>query len=130
MPVVSLGREILGAGRNLQGSGPARCPGWRRWPWGQTGGQRSQRTGHLPHGCPREPLWEPGPLGPRLLAVRAHSYSMSTCDVAVLPEAGLVTEEGLAQSLCEWESLTPGVTISVLQAEAGHPAQSPCPLAA
>lgn len=55
---------------------------------------------------------------------------MSTCDVAELPEAGLVTEEGLAQSLCEWESLTPGVTISVLQAEAGHPAQSPCPLAA
>ena len=31
---------------------------------------------------------------------------MSTCDVAVLPEAGLVTEEGLAQSLCEWEPLT------------------------
>lgn len=71
--------------------------------------------------------WAPGP---RLLAVRAHSYSMSTCDVAVLPEAGLVTEEGLAQSLREWEPLTPGVTISVLQAEAGRPAQSPCPLAA
>ena len=94
MPVVSLGREILGARKNLQGSGPARWPGWRRWPWGQTGGQRSQRTGRLPHGCPREPLWEPGPLGPWLLAVRAHSYSISTCDVAVLPEAGLVTEEG------------------------------------
>ena len=54
---------------------------------------------------------------------------MSTCDVAVLPEAGLVPEEGLAQSLCEWEPLTPAVTISVLQAEAGRPAQSPCPLA-
>ena len=68
-------------------------------------------------------------MGPWLLAVRAHSISTSTCDVAVLPEAGLVTEEGLAKSLCEWEPLTPGVTISVLQAEAGCPAQSPCPLA-
>ena len=82
------------------------------------------------------PTWMPqgAPVGtwasgPQLLAVRAHSYSMSTCDVAVLPEAGLVPEEGLAQSLCEWEPLTPAVTISVLQVEAGRPAQSPCPLA-
>lgn len=69
---------------------------------------------HPPTPSLREPLWEPGPLGLQLLAVRDHSYSTPTWDLAVLPETGPVTEEGLAKSLCEWEPLTDGVTISVL----------------
>ena len=93
--------------------------------WAEESEDRAPPT-QMPQGTPVG-TWAPGP---QLLAVRAHSCSTSTCDVAVLPEAGLVTEEGLAQSLCEWEPLTPGVTISVLQEEAGHAAQSPYPLAA
>ena len=83
--------------------------------WAEESEDRAPPT-RMPQGTPVG-TWAPGP---QLLAVRAPSYFMSTCDLADLPEAGLVPEEGLAQNLCEWETLTPVVTISVLQAEAGH----------
>ena len=97
-------------------------PGTDRW--AEDSEDREPPT-QMPQGTPVG-TWAPGP---QLLAVRAQYYSMSTCDVAVLPEAGLVPEKGLAQSLSEWEPLTLAVTTSVLQVEALRTAQSPCPLA-
>ena len=70
--------------------------------WAEESEDRGPPT-RMPQGAPVG-TWA---SGPRLLAVRAYSYSMSTYDVAVLPEAGLVPEEGLDQSLCEWETLSP-----------------------
>ena len=64
--------------------------------WAEESEERAPLT-RMPQGTPVG-TWVPGPL---LLALRAHFYSMSTCDMAVLPEAGLVPDGGLAQSL--WE---------------------------
>ena len=55
------------------------------------------------------------PLG----AVGGQCCSLSTCHLAVLPATAVLTDEGLARSLCAWEPMTSGVTITVFPGEVG-----------
>ena len=68
-------------------------------------------------GVPGKPCRNGAP-GLPLRAVGGQCCPLSTCHLAVLPATGLLTEEGLARSLCAWEPMTSGVTITVFPGEA------------
>ena len=74
-------------------------------------GRGIRRQGSLTPRCPGEALQE---WGPRPSAQGCRRPVL----LLVLPATGLLTEEGLARSLCAWEPMTSGVTITVFPGEA------------
>lgn len=93
----SSGREILEDELNPEGTGPAKCPGWRRWPREREQSLRPRLSFHIAF-----PEHHSGSLGScascsRLF--RSPTYPLFTFNLAVLAEMILITQEGLAEKL-------------------------------
>ena len=84
-------------------------------------GRGIRRQGSLTPRCPGEALQE---WGPRPSAQGCRRPVL----LLVLPATGLLIEEGLARSLCAWELMTSGVTITVFPGEPSLPWVCPASL--